>query len=267
MSCYNSEKTILRAIQSVLNQSYQDFELIIVNDGSTDNSEQIIKQFKDPRIKLINHSENKGSGLARRTAINNISGEYMTFLDSDDYYKPDCLETLINNIGNCDIVAPGYICVENGLLTTRIPDKIVQEGGDKFKHNKQDTKRFMNMMLIRSSLWKNVTYSSRRYIEDTPTLVQILYYANKIQLLDYAGYYYTQNSKSLIHSSSNEKTAVYLTLCAMDVYKFFKDKVQGLTLDSFYREYEKIPKNTIYKDEMLEIEQFINENKAAQLNC
>ena len=72
MSCYNAENTVARAIQSVLNQTYQDFELVIVNDYSTDNSEQVIKQFNDSRIKLINHSENKGAGLARRTAISNM---------------------------------------------------------------------------------------------------------------------------------------------------------------------------------------------------
>ena len=88
MSCYNAEKTVARAIQSVLNQTYQDFELVIVNDCSTDNSEQVIKQFNDSRIKLINHSENKGAGLARRTAIANMSGDYMTFLDADDYLHP-----------------------------------------------------------------------------------------------------------------------------------------------------------------------------------
>lgn len=269
MSCYNSEKTVARAIQSVLNQTYQDFELVIVNDCSTDNSEQIIKQFNDPRIKLINHSENKGAGLARRTAISNMSGEYMTFLDSDDYLKEDCLETLINNMGDCDIVSPGYVCVDGDNVFELIPDKEIHEGKDRFKHNKQDTKRFMNMMLIKSSLWDNVTYSSRRYIEDTPTLVQIIYYANKIQMLDYAGYYYTQNPNSLIHSADNIKDTIYLALCTMDNYKFFKDKVQGLTLDSFIKEYNKVKElNTdLYKEEQIELDEFYEIEKAAQLNC
>lgn len=270
MSCYNSENTIARAIQSVLNQTYQDFELVIVNDCSTDNSEQIIKQFNDSRIKLINHSENKGAGLARRTAINNMSGDYMTFLDSDDYYKSDCLETLINNIEGVDIVAPGYICIDGDTVEELIPDRIIQEGGEKFKHNKQDTKKFMNMMLIRSSLWNNVIYSSRRYIEDTPTLVQILYYADKILLLDYAGYYYVQNPTSLIHSTNKLKDAIYLTLCAKDNYLFFKDKVKGLTLDSFIEQYNKILQfedTTMYKDEILEINKFIENEKIELGNC
>ena len=241
MSCYNSENTVARAIQSVLNQTYQDFELVIVNDCSTDNSEQVIKQFNDSRIKLINHSENKGAGLARRTAI--------------------------NNIGDCDIVSPGYVCVDGDNVFELIPDKEIHEGKDRFKHNKQDTKRFMNMMLIKSSLWDNVTYSSRRYIEDTPTLVQIIYYADKIQMLDYAGYYYTQNPTSLIHSADTIKDTIYMALCAMDNYKFFKDKIQGLTLDSFIKEYNKVKElNTdLYKEEQIELDEFykiINPNLA-----
>lgn len=258
MSCYNAEKTVARAIQSVLNQTYQNFELIIVNDGSIDNSEQIIRQFNDSRIKLINHSQNKGAGLARRTAISNMSGDYMTFLDADDYLKKDCLEILINNIGDCDIVSPGYIHVEGDYIKEVIPDKEIHKGEYKFKHNKQNTKKFMNMMLIKSSLWDNVTYSSRRFIEDIPTLVQIIYYANKLQMLDYAGYYYTQNPNSLIHSSDVIKDTIYLALCAMDVYKFFKDKVQGLTTDIFIREYNKVKElNTdLYKEEQIELNEF-----------
>lgn len=269
MSCYNAEKTVERAIRSILNQTYQDFEIIIVDDCSTDNSSQVIQDIKDPRIKLIEHEVNKGAGLARRTAIANMTGEYMTFLDADDYYKPDCLETLLTNIGDCDIVAPGYICIDGDIVIERIPDKVIQEGGDKFKHNKQDTKRFMNMMLIRSSLWDKVIYSHRRFIEDVPTLVQIMYYANKIQLLDYAGYYYIQNPTSLIHSSDYIKDTIYLALCAMDVYKFFKDKVDGLTLNAFIKEYNKVKElsTDLYKEEKLELEQFYKTEMAAQLNC
>lgn len=269
MSCYNAEKTVARAIQSVLNQTYQDFEIVIVDDCSTDNSVQVIESINDSRIRLFKHEVNKGAGLARRTAIANMTGEWMTFLDSDDYYKPDCLETLIANSDGVDIVAPGYIAVEGDSNFAIIPDRVIQSGGEKFKHNKQDTKKFMNMMLIKSSLWDKVTYSSRRFIEDTPTLVQILYYADKILLLDYAGYYYTQNPNSLIHTSDELKDAIYLALCAKDIWLFFKDKVNDLTLDSFIKEYNKVKKlkTDLYKEERLELEQFYKTEMAAQLYC
>lgn len=228
-SAYNAEKTIARAIESILAQTYQNFEMVVVNDCSTDKTAEIVKSYaaKDARIRLINHDVNKGAGLARRTGIENMRGEYMTFLDSDDYLKPDCLERLHDAMVryNVDIVAPGFISVEPSgkAIEERIPDKVIQVEGAKFKPNKQDTKRFMNPMLIKSSLWDKVTYSSRRYIEDTPTLVQILYWAEKILLLDYAGYYYVQNPTSLIHSASKVKHLVYMALCAKDIHKFFNE--------------------------------------------
>ena len=83
---YNSEKYILQALLSVLNQSFQDFEIIIVNDFSNDNSENIIKkiQLEDERIKIINHNKNFGTYHSRVEAVLNSKGKYILFLDSDD---------------------------------------------------------------------------------------------------------------------------------------------------------------------------------------
>lgn len=88
---YNREKTILRAVDSVLNQSYQDFELIIVDDGSKDNTKAIIEHLADARIQYI-WQENGGAAAARNTGILMAKGEYIAFQDSDDYWYPDKLE-------------------------------------------------------------------------------------------------------------------------------------------------------------------------------
>ena len=88
MPAYNAEEYIGEAIESVLNQDFTDFELIIVNDGSTDNTLDIISGFEDTRIKLINQS-NQGPGAARNRALEIASGEYVMFLDSDDFFKRD----------------------------------------------------------------------------------------------------------------------------------------------------------------------------------
>lgn len=181
-SAYNASSTIGRAVESLQSQTFQDWEVVIIDDCSTDNTAEIVQSYasKDTRIRLIQHDNNKGAGLARRTGISNIKGEWMTFLDSDDYLKPDCLEVLYSYAINydIDIVSPGYIsCEPNGnILHEKKPNKcIIQVDGAKFKPNVEDTKRFMNPMLIRSCLWDKVEYSSRRFVEDTPTLVQILY--------------------------------------------------------------------------------------------
>ena len=87
---YNVEEYVINAIQSVLDQSYKNVELIIVNDGSTDNTEQIIKE-NYPSINLITQ-KNKGLSGARNTGIENSKGEYIAFLDADDQWLPDKLE-------------------------------------------------------------------------------------------------------------------------------------------------------------------------------
>ena len=272
-SAFNSEKTIKKTIDSVIAQSFKDWEMIIVNDCSTDSTIDVINTYTDSRIKLISHDINKGAGLARRTGLEHIKGEYMTFLDSDDYLKPDYLEKLITAIltYNVDIVSSGLICVDalGNVLEERIPDKIIQENGAKFKPNKQDTKRFMNPMLIRSSLWDKVTYSSRRFIEDTPTLVQILYWARNIMLIDYAGYYYVQNPTSLVHSSSKLKYLIYQTLCIKDMTLFFKSvgKENLSNNTQFKKQYTMIQglctkdDRIKYKSELKELENYYNKLK------
>jgi len=88
---YNRAHLIARAIQSVLNQTYQDFEIIVVDDGSTDNTEEVVKGFNDGRIRYIQHEKNKGEAAARNTGIKAARGEYIASQDSDDEWLPEKL--------------------------------------------------------------------------------------------------------------------------------------------------------------------------------
>ena len=88
---YNSEKYIKEAIESVLYQTYDHLEIIIVNDGSWDNTEKIVKEFKDSRIKYF-WQKNKGIASAKNAGIKNAKGEFITFLDTDDFYLPRKIE-------------------------------------------------------------------------------------------------------------------------------------------------------------------------------
>ena len=90
---YNKEKHIRRAIISVLNQTYQDFEIIVVDDGSTDFGIEEVKRISDPRIKLIKQT-NQGVSSARNTGIANAAFDYLGFLDADDSWKTDFLESI-----------------------------------------------------------------------------------------------------------------------------------------------------------------------------
>ena len=98
---YNGERYVEKAIESVLNQSLKDFELIIVNDGSTDSTLDIISQFRDSRIKLINQT-NQGPGASRNNAIKMAEGDYIMFLDADDWFSPDALEISYDEITRHD---------------------------------------------------------------------------------------------------------------------------------------------------------------------
>lgn len=88
---YNHGKFVGRAIQSILDQSFKDFEIVITNDGSTDNTLSEINKFKDPRIKLFNFEKNRGMGMAMNNCIKNSSGEYIASLNADDISAPDRL--------------------------------------------------------------------------------------------------------------------------------------------------------------------------------
>ena len=97
---YNRAKLLSRAINSVLNQTYKNVEIIVVDDGSTDNTEEVLKSFNDEKIKYIRHEKNKGASAARNTGIKVARGEYIAFLDDDDEWLKDKLKKQVETIKN-----------------------------------------------------------------------------------------------------------------------------------------------------------------------
>ena len=101
MPIYNTENYLEQSIVSVLNQSYGDYELVCVDDGSADNSAQILSAFADKKeIKIIKHDCNKGLFCARKTGVQNATGDYILFLDSDDWLEQDALKILAKELSN-----------------------------------------------------------------------------------------------------------------------------------------------------------------------
>lgn len=101
---YNSELFLTRCLDSVINQTYKNLEIIIVEDGSSDNSLNICKKYekKDNRVKVLLNGSNEGMAFSRNKALDNATGEYITFIDSDDYVELDYIETLYNLIKEDD---------------------------------------------------------------------------------------------------------------------------------------------------------------------
>lgn len=224
MSAYKAETTISRAIESVLSQTYNNWELIIVNDCSPDSTKEIAESYasKDERIRLINNPENLGAGMARRIGLEHRSEdcEYTMFLDSDDYYSPDMVETLYKAAKkeDADIVECGINVISHTVVPNVYGYYVFQED-EKFINNDPLIMSCINK-LIAAKLWNKVEYSSRRFIEDTPTMPKLIYYANKLVCLDYVGYNYTINSTSLMHTASELKKVIYLILATISIYKF-----------------------------------------------
>ena len=185
MLTYNRDALIARAIKSILNQTYQDFELIIVNNGSTDNSGHIADEYarKDSRIQVI-HRERGNIGSGRNAGLDTANGEYITFIDDDDYAEPDYLEFLYNLviIHNADIAVCGSSKEENG---EKLPNGIYSYAEKFVMDAEQATVNFlwrklynaaMPTKLIRRELFNDIRFSDIGSYDDITTTYR--YFAN-----------------------------------------------------------------------------------------
>lgn len=110
MPLYNKEREVTRAIESVLSQTFTDFEVVVVNDGSTDQGPEIVKTFNDPRMRIVDQA-NAGVSAARNKGISEARADLIAFLDADDEWEPDFLETIIrlrDKFPSCDVFATNY---------------------------------------------------------------------------------------------------------------------------------------------------------------
>ena len=180
---YNKEKTIKQTILSVINQSYKNFEIVIINDGSTDNSVNVIRDINDKRIKLFNIN-NSGVSHARNFGIDNSTGEYIFFLDADDLIYPECLSTLINTFEEypvTEIVFSNYFFVEsNGskILGSRIENyKRYLKNPLKLMFLNKISLRTGVMLFKRTTLVNNKFNTKISVHEDTDLWVRLLTHA------------------------------------------------------------------------------------------
>lgn len=120
--CYNAEKYIARCLNSVFAQTFEDFEAIVVDDGSSDSSLEVLSGFKDTRLKVVGKI-NGGASSARNAGLDIARGEWIAFVDIDDSLKPDALDSMLRLAQDrCDVVFAGFEKYENGMLKNRIPE-------------------------------------------------------------------------------------------------------------------------------------------------
>lgn len=132
---YNVERYLRKCIESILNQSFANFELLLVDDGSTDNSGRICDEYAngDSRIKVI-HKVNEGVSIARNTGINMATGALVTFIDSDDWIEDDYLQTIFDEGGDSDILFFGSFwhyedgCTRTMCFKNSVYSKDIEQG-------------------------------------------------------------------------------------------------------------------------------------------
>lgn len=228
ITAYNVDEYLQQTIESCMNQTFKDIEIILVEDCSTDSTKKIITDLmkKDNRIRLVQNEKNCGAGQSRRNGLDNAKGEYFLLLDGDDWIEPDFIEDLYYTAKDtdADIVSGGIKVVrENGAYDITSYGNVITEGYDKVIKFWKERIVFMNNKLIRTSLHEKVPYCTRRFVEDTPTIIPMLYFANKVVYIDNVGYNYRMQESSLTHKASPLKWAIYRALCAFDLIDFFRE--------------------------------------------
>lgn len=219
---YNVEKYITRCINSVLNQTYRNLEIILIDDCTPDRSMEIAKQIvedsnksKDLEIKYISHPQNKGIAATRNTGMRNVSGKYFFFLDSDDEITPDCIESMVNlaiKYKGVDIIQGNIVDTNNNKVkeiktvdTEYIEDKLLIK---KMMFNDgTSTYSIPNVVwnkLIRTSLVieNNMWFKEGIVAEDVYWLIMYWKYINSIAFNLKKTYLYFNDNPSSI---TNEK--------------------------------------------------------------
>lgn len=219
ITAYNVEDYIKRAIDSVKSQTYSDIEIIVVEDCSSDSTLQILSETDD--IRLIRHEVNLGAGAARQTGIDHAIGNFTLFLDADDWLEPNCIEQLVltQDKYNSDLTGCNIRSVMGDSSNEEITPECVMEGVEKFDRIAGKIP-FLNSILVRRDLWKKVKYCSRRFIEDSPVLYKLLFFANRLVYNGKVGYNYYQRDTSLCHSSSPYRKNLFTALAIIDVILF-----------------------------------------------
>lgn len=222
---YNVEKYLERCVNSVLNQNYENMEIILVDDGSNDSSGKLcdILAKHDNRIKVI-HQKNGGVSVARNTGIDNADGYYIDFLDSDDELLPNVFNDLIPLMekNKLDMISYSLQKVNpNRIKTSNHTGEFTVVDGksaliDEIMH---DGACVTNKIYTQKAIG-NIRFPVGRLFEDTAVSFKFIANCNKVGIIDKAYYNYYYNPNSISNTSFNVKARWDFVLAREDVYKY-----------------------------------------------
>jgi len=224
---YNAEKYLERCIDSVINQSYKNIEIILINDGSTDNSLQICKKYKDKRIKLINQ-KNGGVSCARNSGLEVATGDYITFVDCDDWLEQDAIKEMVRFINEqkTDIARFDYqidgVSQNNSKKLNRVykNDEI-----NKFIEGliSGDIPGYLWLLLIKKDVIKNVAFKiGLPLAEDLIFILEMLKNVKSIAISDKVTYNYfltvDSASRGIKHYRRNLHNELFINKYINEIY-------------------------------------------------
>ena len=233
---YNVEPYLHRCVDSILSQTFLDFELILVDDGSPDNCGAICDEYvaKDVRVKVI-HKANGGLSDARNAGLDIAKGDYIGFVDSDDYIHPQMYEILIGIMEreHTDLVQCWYQRVQPNEIITHLP---ITELPEVKKYNKETILNqyqpsfwkkipgYVWLKLYRKAIFEELRFPKGVIIEDQHILIPTIEQCESIALIDLPLYYYVQSPNSILRGGVTLKR-----VCDhMDIYNkhlaFFEDR-------------------------------------------
>lgn len=200
---YNVYDYLDKCLNSLVNQSDNDFEVIIVNDGSTDNSQEIIDKYVRENANMKSFiKENGGLSSARNYGLSKATGEYVLFLDSDDYYEPNTIEIMKKEaLSGDDIIIFRIFIDENN----EIKKSMIEMEKFIFNDNISPSKRLLLYnpsacdKMFRKSLFDNISFITGKYYEDLGTIPLLAIYTDKIKFTDYYLYHYFKRENSIMN--------------------------------------------------------------------
>ena len=261
---YNVEKYLERCLDSVLNQSYKNLEIILINDGSTDNSLDICLKYakKDNRIKLINQN-NSGISEVRNKGLEAAKGEYIAFVDSDDVIDKDMFKTLYNNLlkYDSDISSCNYKIFHNKINFDK------EEYYNKIFSKEESLKdiisngvltNFLWNKLFKKELFNNIKFPKNMIYEDMYVMPKIIEKTTKIVYTNQILYGYFQRENSYVNSFDEDKNKNYFLVINnvyndLKKYNFLDKELKNYKVFSIYSAFLQAAKsNALYSDFMKE---------------
>lgn len=235
---YNSEKHLEECIQSILEQDFHDFELLLINDGSLDSSGEVCDRYaaSDLRVKVF-HKPNGGVSSARNYGIDNAKGEWITFIDADDYVNSTYFNAIIGNVSQ-DIILQGFTYIEDGIIIKkhRYDDEVINQNLFLSKYRlypdfSSACAKFFKRFIIEKN---EIRFSNQlTFGEDTLFNLKYLKYCYNILMLSTTPYQYKITNTGLSNTKSNYLQDKFF-------YEQSKKELESFDNNRFYYESIKI---------------------------